>query len=227
MKTGEMQLKEVLIAPSILSADFVNLKSEIKKVEKAGADWLHVDVMDGRFVPNITIGIPVVESIRKITKMPLDVHLMIVEPEKYINDFADAGSDIITIHIEACSNNAEQTINTIKQRNVQAGISIKPNTPVKDIEHLLEKVDLVQIMTVEPGFGGQKFMGHCLEKACEVRNYAQKRGLDLHIETDGGINPDTAKLSIEAGVDVLVAGSYVYKAPDVREAINSLRPIAR
>ncbi len=218
-------MKEILIAPSILSADFVNLKSEIEKVEKAGADWLHVDVMDGRFVPNITIGIPVVESIRKITKMPLDVHLMIVEPLKYVNDFADAGSDIITVHIEACNNNAEETITAIKQRKIMAGISIKPDTPVKHIEHLLKKVDLVQIMTVEPGFGGQKFMGNCLEKAREVRGFAQKHGLELHIETDGGINPDTAKLSIEAGVNVLVAGSYVYKANDVKKAIDSLKPL--
>ncbi len=220
-------MKEILIAPSILSADFVNLQSEIQKVEKAGADWLHVDVMDGRFVPNITIGVPVVQSIRKITKMPLDVHLMIVEPINFINAFADAGSDIITVHVEACIDNARKTIDLIKQRNIKAGISIKPNTPVKDIKHLVEQVDLVQIMTVEPGFGGQEFMGHCLEKAREVRDFAQKQGLNLYIETDGGINPETAKQSIDAGVNVLVAGSYVYKAPDTQEAINSLRPIAR
>ncbi len=220
-------MKEVLIAPSILSADFADLKNEIQKVEQAGADWLHIDVMDGRFVPNITIGIPVVASIRKITKMPLDVHLMIVEPLKYVNDFADAGSDIITVHIEACENNAEKTINAIKNRDILAGISIKPNTPVKDIENLINKVDLVQIMTVEPGFGGQEFMADCLEKAREVRNFAEKHGLKLHIETDGGINSETAKQAIDAGVNVLVAGSYVYKAPDVREAINSLRPVAR
>lgn len=220
-------MKNVLIAPSILSADFANLKSEVEKVEKAGADWLHIDVMDGRFVPNITIGIPVVSSIRKITKLPLDVHLMIIEPEKYINDFANAGSDIITIHIEACKSNAEKTIALIKQKNAKAGISIKPNTPVKEIENLLEKVDLVQIMTVEPGFGGQEFMGNCLEKAKELRKLSEDKGLDFHIETDGGINSSTAKHAIAAGVNVLVAGSYVYKANNTKEAIESLRPIAR
>lgn len=216
-------MKEILIAPSILSADFVNLQSEIKKVEEAGADWLHIDVMDGRFVPNITIGIPVVQAIRKITNMTLDVHLMIVEPIKYVNDFADAGSDIITVHIEACPDNAEETINAIKQRNIKAGISIKPNTPVKDIENLIKKVDLVQIMTVEPGFGGQKFMVHCLEKAREIRDFSDKHGRDIYIETDGGINHETAGLSVKAGVNVLVAGSYVYNANDVSKAINSLK----
>lgn len=216
-------MREVIIAPSILSADFADLKNEIKKVEQAGAGWLHVDVMDGRFVPNISIGVPVVQSIRKITDMPLDVHLMIVEPIKYVKAFVEAGSDIITAHIEACKDNAETTIDEIKKRGAKAGISIKPNTPVKDIEHLLEKLDLVVVMTVEPGFGGQEFMINCLEKIREIRDLADTKGLDLHIEVDGGINPQTAKLAAEAGADVLVAGSYVYKADNIEEAINSLR----
>lgn len=216
-------MKRILIAPSILSANFADLKSDIKKVEDAGADWLHIDIMDGRFVPNITIGIPVVSAIRKVTKMPLDVHLMIVEPIKYVNDFADAGADIITAHIEACGDDALKTINAIKQRNIKAGISIKPNTPVKDIENLLDKVDMVLVMTVEPGFGGQKFMGDCLDKVREIETLAEKRGLDLHIQVDGGVNAATAKLCTDAGVDVLVAGSYVYRADDVKAAISLLR----
>jgi ribulose-phosphate 3-epimerase len=216
-------MKKILIAPSILSADFADLKNEIKKVETAGADWLHIDVMDGRFVPNITIGAPVVRAIRKVTKMPLDVHLMIVEPLKYVNDFADAGADIITVHIEACGNDALKTIEAIKQRNIKTGISIKPNTPVKDIENLLDKVDLVLVMTVEPGFGGQEFMGECLDKVREIKAIAEKQGRDFHIQVDGGVNAQTAKLCTSAGVDVLVAGSYVYRADDVRAAIDSLR----
>jgi len=216
-------LKEIIIAPSILSADFADLKNEIKKVENAGAKWLHIDVMDGKFVPNITIGIPVVKSIRKITNMVLDVHLMIVEPIKYVKDFADAGSDYITVHIEACKDNAEETINAITHENVKAGISIKPQTPVNEIEPLLKKVDLVQIMTVEPGFGGQQFMEDCLHKAREIHDYAEKYGFNFHIETDGGINSQTAKLAINAGVNVLVAGSYVYNAINIEEAIKSLK----
>lgn len=216
-------MKKVLIAPSILSADFADLKNEIKIVEEAGADWLHIDVMDGRFVPNITIGIPVVKAIRKVTKMPLDVHLMIVEPLKYVNDFADAGADIITAHVEACGNDALKTIETIKQKNVKAGISIKPNTPVKEIENLLDKVDMVLVMTVEPGFGGQSFIGGCLDKVREIKAIAEKRNLDFHIQVDGGVNAETAKLCVAAGVDVLVAGSYVYCAKDVKAAISSLR----
>lgn len=216
-------MKKVLIAPSILSADFADLKNEIKKVEEAGADWLHIDVMDGRFVPNITIGIPVVRAIRKVTKMPLDVHLMIVEPLKYVNDFADAGADIITAHVEACGNDVIKTIEAIKQKNVKAGISIKPNTPVKEIENLLDKVDMVLVMTVEPGFGGQAFIGDCLDKVREIKDIAEKRNLDFHIQVDGGVNAETAKLCVAAGVDVLVAGSYVYCADDVKAAISSLR----
>ncbi len=220
-----MTQKQILIAPSILSANFVDLKNEINKVEDAGADWLHIDVMDGRFVPNITIGIPVVESIKKTTKLPLDVHLMIVEPIKYIKGFAEAGADIITVHIEACDNNIKETLDEIKKYNIKSGISIKPNTPVKKLENLIDEIDLILIMTVEPGFGGQKFIYPCLEKIKEIQKIAQKRNPNLHIEIDGGINSETAKLCIESGADVLVAGSYIYKSNNIKAAINSLKTL--
>jgi ribulose-phosphate 3-epimerase len=158
-----------------------------------------------------------------VAKIPLDVHLMIVEPIKYVKGFADAGSDFITVHIEACYDNAEETINAIKQEDVIAGISIKPNTPVKNIENLLDKVGLVLVMTVEPGFGGQEFMKDCLQKVRKLDEIRQKQGLDFYIEVDGGINSETAKLCRDAGVDVLVAGSYVYRAKNAKQAIDSLK----
>lgn len=217
-------MKNIIIAPSILSADFANLESEIKKIEKAGANWVHVDVMDGRFVPNITIGAPIVKSIRKVTDIPFDVHLMIVEPIKYIEDFAKAGSDYITVHTEACEGNLEETIDLIKSFGIKAGVSIKPKTPVEDLKKVLHKLDLILIMTVEPGFGGQKFITDCLPKISEVRELIKKENLNhIHIEVDGGINEETAKLAISAGADALVAGNYVYGAKDISAAIKSLR----
>lgn len=217
-------MNNIIIAPSILSADFANLEKDIIEIEKAGADWVHVDVMDGRFVPNITIGAPVVKSIRNTTKMPFDVHLMIVEPIKYVEDFAKAGADFITIHAEACENNLEETIDLIKSFGVKAGVSIKPKTPVDLIKNVLGKLDLVLIMTVEPGFGGQKFIMDCLPKISEVKELLEKENLShIYIEVDGGINAETAKLAVSAGANALVAGNYVYKAEDISQAIESLR----
>ena len=217
-------MKNIIVAPSILSADFANLERDIKKIEHAGADWVHVDVMDGRFVPNITIGAPVVKSIRNTTKMPFDVHLMIVEPIKYIEDFAKAGSDFITIHAEACEDNLEETIDLIKSFGIKAGVSVKPNTPVEIIKKVLHKVDLVLIMTVEPGFGGQSFIMDCLTKISEVRELIEKENLGhIYIEVDGGINAETAKLATSAGANALVAGNYVYNADDMPKAVESLR----
>ncbi len=215
-------MNNIIIAPSILSSDFANLESEIKKVEKDGADWIHVDVMDGHFVPNITIGAPVVKSIRKVTSLPLDVHLMIETPEKYIKDFANAGADIITIHYEACANNINELINLIKSFGKKVGISIKPKTPASVLTPYINNIDLILIMTVEPGFGGQKFMPDCAEKITEIKQIAPKQVI---IEVDGGINKETAKYCILRGANALVAGSYIFSADNIKEAINSLKDI--
>ena len=212
-------MNNIIIAPSILSSDFANLESEIKKVEKDGADWIHVDVMDGHFVPNITIGAPVVKSIRKVTSLPLDVHLMIETPEKYIKDFANAGADIITIHYEACANNINELINLIKSFGKKVGISIKPKTPASVLTPYINNIDLILIMTVEPGFGGQKFMPDCAEKITEIKQIAPKQVI---IEVDGGINKETAKYCILRGANALVAGSYIYGSDNYKKAIESL-----
>ena len=212
-------MSNVIVVPSILSADFSKLGEDIKTVENLGADWIHVDVMDGHFVPNLTIGAPVVKSIRKVTKLPLDVHLMIDNPEKYLDDFILAGSDIITFHYEA-SQNPSELILKIKEKGVKAGISIKPKTSAKEIFPFLNEVDLVLVMTVEPGFGGQKFMQDCAEKIKEIRSIAPE---NLIIEVDGGINQETAKICKEYGVNALVAGNYIYKSEDIKKAIESLR----
>lgn len=221
-------MTKIFISPSILSADFANLEQEIKKVETNGADWIHIDVMDGHFVPNITIGIPVVKSIKNITDLPLDVHLMIDNPEKYIEEFSNAGANIITFHYEAIKNNypnnyKEKTIeliNKIKEMNVKAGLSIKPKTSPNEILEFLHILDMVLIMTVEPGFGGQKFMEDCAEKIKTIKESAPK---NLIIQVDGGINDKTAKICTELGATSLVAGSFIYKSENIRKAIESLR----
>lgn len=213
-------MSEIIIAPSILSGDFANLGNDIKNLEKAGADWIHVDVMDGHFVPNLTIGAPVVKALKKVATKPLDVHLMIDNPEKYIDDFAAAGSDVITIHYEATKENTLEVIKKIKSFGIKAGLSIKPKTTPQEIEKYLPEVDLVLIMTVEPGFGGQKFMVNCAEKIKCIKDKAQK---ELIIEVDGGINDSTAKICKNFGANALVAGNYVFKSEDMKTAINSLR----
>ncbi len=206
------------IAPSILSADFANLKNEIMAVADSGADYIHVDVMDGHFVPNITIGPVVVSSLKKISPLPLDVHLMIENPEKYIEPFAKAGADIITVHIEA-TDSPKELLQQIKKLGVKAGITLRPGTAISAIEPFLDYVDLVLVMTVEPGFGGQSFMKCQVEK---INKLAQLRGQRTYlIEVDGGINPETAQLCSKA--DILVAGSYIYKHNSYKEAIDSLK----
>ena len=212
---------KVIVSPSILSADFANLEKEICKAEQAGADWIHVDVMDGHFVPNITIGIPVVKSLRKVTQLPLDVHLMIENPEKYIKDFANAGADIITFHYEAVDiKNVKSVIDLIKSFGVKAGMSIKPKTHPDKVLPFLNDLDLLLVMTVEPGFGGQKFMEDCAEKIKFIKPSSPE---NLIIQVDGGINDKTAKICTEYGANSLVAGNYIYKSEDIKKAIELLR----
>ncbi len=210
----------IIVSPSILSADFANLERDIKAVENAGADWIHVDVMDGHFVPNITIGVPVVKSIRKVTKLPLDVHLMIENPEKYVEPFVKAGADIITFHYEAAGEKSREILKMIKSFGVKAGISIKPKTSPDEIFNLLTTADMVLVMTVEPGFGGQSFMADCAEKIPYLKNNSPQ---NMIIQVDGGINAETAKVCTRLGANSLVAGSYVYKSDDIKTAIDSLR----
>ena len=221
-----MSNSKILIAPSILSADFSDLKTEIKKVEDAGADWIHVDVMDGQFVPNITIGAPVVKCIRQITKLPLDVHLMIVDPDKHIKDFASAGADIITVHAETCTH-LQRTLSYIKELGCKAGISFNPHTPVDSLKYILELVDLVLIMTVNPGFGGQKFISSVVPKISKVKKLFQEANLnDKHIEVDGGINTQTAPIVRSAGANVLVAGNAIYSLKsqsEIQKTISQMR----
>lgn len=214
-------MEKIIISPSILSADFSNLEHDIKRVEQAGADWIHVDVMDGHFVPNITIGIPVVKSIRKVTALPLDVHLMIENPEKYIDDFAKAGADIITFHYEAVKNSEiKPLIEKIQAYNIKSGLSIKPKTKPEEVLKFLPDLDLLLVMTVEPGFGGQKFMQDCADKIPFIKLHSSD---NLIIQVDGGINDKTAKICTNLGAGSLVAGSYIYNSPDIKQAVLNLR----
>ncbi|WP_414840900.1 ribulose-phosphate 3-epimerase [Enterococcus saccharolyticus] len=210
------------IAPSILSADFANLQRDIEFVEKHGADYIHVDVMDGQFVPNITFGPNVVKAIRPITKLPLDVHLMIVDPERYIHDFAVAGADIIGVHVEATPH-IHRAIQMIKAENVKAEVVLNPGTPVDSIKHVLSMVDQVLVMTVNPGFGGQSFIEESLDKIHELAALREEHRYHFDIQVDGGIVPETAKRCKEAGVNVFVAGSYIYDAEQPEKQIQLLK----
>ncbi len=204
----------VQVSPSILSADFSNLRDEIKKLEKGGADYIHLDVMDGSFVPNITFGAPVIKDIRKVTDLPFDVHLMIDKPERYIRDFVEAGADIITVHQEATTH-LHRTIELIKSHGVKAGVALNPATPLDSIEYVLDYIDLVLIMTVNPGFGGQKFIDSTKRKIRRMRNILTERNLDILVEADGGIKLDNFREIADCGLDIIVVGSGIFEADDI------------
>jgi ribulose-phosphate 3-epimerase len=212
----------IKIAPSILSADFAKLGEEIQNIEKAGADYIHIDVMDGSFVPNITIGNEVVKALRQKTQVPFDVHLMINNPDNHVKAFAEAGADIITIHAEA-SIHLDRSLALIKSYDKKAGVSLVPSTHEDALDYILEKLDLILVMTVNPGFGGQKFLSSQLKKIENIRRKIEKSGKKIELEVDGGINDQTARIAIEAGADVLVSGSYIFGSGNYQQAIANLK----
>ena len=216
-------MKNVKIAPSILSADFSKMGEEVKELERCGADYIHCDVMDGVFVNNITFGLKMIEDIRKETSLPLDCHLMIVNPEKYVERFAKAGADIITVHYEACQENLAEVLNLIRSTGVKCGAVINPDTPVEKIKDVLPLCDMVLVMSVFPGFGGQKFIPECLDKLSELKSIREELGLNFEIEIDGGVGAGNAKDVVQSGANVIVAGSAVFNAADKAKAIQDLK----
>lgn len=216
----------IKLAPSILSADFARLLEDVKKVENAGCEYLHIDVMDGHFVPNITLGPQVVKSLRKDVNMVFDAHLMIENPDNYIKDFVDAGCDIIVIHQEACKH-IHRTIQNIKSYGIKAGVSLNPATPIESIKHILEDIDMVLIMTVNPGFGGQSFIEGMIPKIEELKALIDNRGLNIDIQVDGGIKPNNVEKVVKAGANVIVAGSAIFNSDDIQSTVNLFRENSR
>lgn len=212
------------IAPSLLSADFLNLQRDVEMINNSDADWLHLDIMDGVFVPNISFGFPVLNALKDVCKKPMDVHLMIVEPQKFINEVAATGAYMMNVHYEACTH-LNRTIAAIRETGMKAGVTLNPHTPVSLLEDIIQELDMVLLMSVNPGYGGQRFIEHSVEKVKELKKLIDRKGLSTLIEVDGGVNAETGKRLVEAGADVLVAGNYVFKSPDPVETIRQLKAI--
>ena len=212
------------IAPSLLSADFLNLQRDVEMINNSDADWLHLDIMDGVFVPNISFGFPVLNALKDVCKKPMDVHLMIVEPQKFINEVAATGAYMMNVHYEACTH-LHRTITAIKEAGMKAGVTLNPHTPVSLLEDIIQELDMVLLMSVNPGYGGQRFIEHSVEKVKELKKLIDRKGLVTLIEVDGGVNAETGKRLVDAGADVLVAGNYVFKSPDPVETIRQLKAI--
>ena len=212
------------IAPSLLSADFLNLQRDVEMINNSDADWLHLDIMDGVFVPNISFGFPVLNALKDVCKKPMDVHLMIVEPQKFINEVAATGAYMMNVHYEACTH-LHRTITAIKEAGMKAGVTLNPHTPVFLLEDIIQELDMVLLMSVNPGYGGQRFIEHSVEKVKELKKLVDRKGLSTLIEVDGGVNAETGKRLVDAGANVLVAGNYVFKSPDPVETIRQLKAI--
>ena len=212
------------IAPSLLSADFLNLQRDVEMINKSDADWLHMDVMDGVFVPNISFGFPILDAVKPICQKPLDVHLMIVEPQKFIPEVAASGAYLMNVHYEACTH-LHRTVAAIKEAGMKAGVTLNPHTPICLLEDIIRDVDMVLLMSVNPGYGGQKFIEHSVEKTARLKDMILGKGLDTLIEVDGGVNLETGKRLVDAGADVLVAGSFVFRSPDPLKTIQDLKSL--